>query len=355
MNKKSFLFIIEDLYGGGAQRSLINTAEGLRVRGHSVTVFILRDLIEHHIPTELKIVNLAIVNQFTKAFSNVWLEKIQAKFISSKIREISPDVILSCSCDKITRHIQHSNIWYWIKSNMLASRYTEQEKIKAKRKLIRFYDGKKVIGCSQGIIDSLLNEVGLKASETRVIYNPYDQREFIEKAAERVELPKQDFFISVGTFEHRKRHDRLLEAYKDSRVTTPLVIMGKGKKDEEEQLRLLVKKFDIEDKVIILGYKKNPYPFIAHAKALILTSDGEGLPRVLIEALLLQTPVISVDCPSGPSEILTGNLKPFLVPMNDIKKLAMAIKTMDTQSPLITTENYSKFLSENVIPKFESL
>lgn len=150
MNSKRFVFVIEDLYGGGAQKSLINTAEGLRQRGHRVTVFILRDLIEHRLPPELEVINLALVNGVTKALSNVLVEKWQAWRIARAIRRLAPDVVLSCSCDKITRHLDHPNLWFWVKSNMLASRYTPKAKAKAKAKLQRFYNGRKVIGCSQG-------------------------------------------------------------------------------------------------------------------------------------------------------------------------------------------------------------
>ena len=352
---KKFLFIIEDLYGGGAQKSLINTAEGLRLRGHDVTVFILRDIIEHRLPPMLKVINLSVVNALTKAISNPLVEKLQAWKISRQINRLNPDVILSCSCDKITRHLRHPNLWFWVKSNMLASRYTEEAKEKARKKLLRFYTGRKVIGCSQGVVDGLLNEVHLRPSEIRAIFNPYEREGFLRMSDEKVSIPVGDYLISVGTYESRKRHDRLLRAYKMSGVSTPLVILGKGKPGEEERIREYVKELGLEEKVIFPGYQLNPYPFIRHAKALILTSDGEGLPRVLIEALLLQTPVISVDCPSGPKEILSDELSPFLIPLNDEGKLADAIRTMDSCPVVIKEKHFEKFLSANVLPKFEAL
>ena len=103
------------------------------------------------------------------------------------------------------------------------------------------------------------------------------------------------------------------------------------------------------------GYHHNPYPWIASAKAVILTSDAEGLPRVLIEALMLHVPVISTDCPSGPREILTGELASFLVAQEDEKGLADAISRMDKASIKIDERYYKQFLTENVIPQFEAL
>src|SRR5690606_32684391 len=138
-------------------------------------------------------------------------------------------------------------------------------------------------------------------------------------------------------------------------VTTPLVLLGKGKGDQEARLRDSISELGLADRVMLLGYKTNPYPYIKNARALILTSDAEGLPRVLIEALLLGTPVISVDCPSGPREILRGVLSDFLIPMEDESALASAIARMDRAPVEVTPELYAPFLKETVLPQFEAL
>ena len=355
MNSKRFVFVIEDLYGGGAQKSLINTAEGLRQRGHTVTVFILRDLIEHRLPPEREVINLALVNGVTKAISNVLVEKWQAWRIARAIRRLAPDVVLSCSCDKITRHLDHPNLWFWVKSNMLASRYTPKAKAKAKAKLQRFYNGRKVIGCSLGVVEGLLQDAELTPERILAIYNPYEREGFVRMAAEPADLPAGEYLINVGTFEHRKRHDRLLRAYRASGVQTPLLLLGKGKPEEEARVRELIGELGLTSRVILPGYQTTPYPYIKHAKALILTSDGEGLPRVLIESLFLGTPIVSVDCPSGPKEILSGELAAFLVPLQDEAALADAIARMDAAPVTITADYYQPFLAESVLPQFEAL
>jgi len=148
-------------------------------------------------------------------------------------------------------------------------------------------------------------------------------------------------------------HDRLLRAYHASGVQTPLVLLGKG--NQEATIRTLIDKLGLQDRVTLLGYHTNPYPYIQGAKALILTSDAEGLPRVLIEALMLHTPVISVDCPSGPSEILTQELADFLIAPDNEKGLADAIKRMDQAPVPVKAKHYGQFLAETVLPQFEAL
>lgn len=351
---KRFAFVISDFYGGGAQKVLLNTAEELRSRGHMVRVYTLRERIEHEIPKELEIINLAVINKATKALSNTFIEKLQAKYIKKALLEFKPEVVISCSCDKITRHISGFNMYFWIHGNSFAAtEESKQKKVIAKQKKI--YLGKKLIVVSEGIRESLTQGIGLDNKDIQVIYNPFDQDLIIQKSKQYIKPPFPEYFIHVGTFEIRKRHDRLLEAYHLSKSKTPLVLMGKGNSEDEKRITKKIKYLNLHDRVTIIPFQANPYPYIAKSKALILTSDQEGLPTVLIEALLLHTPIISVDCPSGPNEILTGSLAKFLVPMEDTNALADAIHNMDDSPIAVEPQYYKKFLSSSVIPKFERL
>lgn len=355
MTIKRYAFVIKDLHGGGAQRSAIYTAEGLRQRGHDVRVFTLLDKIEHRVPEELEVTNLDLITRFTKAFSNVLLEKWQARKIVHALNEYKPDVVVSCSCDKITRHIQDFNLYFRVTSDVSTKFNNPRDRKKAFGKVRRFYKNRKVIAVSEGVRQSLTEVVGLRAAEIRVIYNPYEREPFQALAKEPVNLPEGDYLVHVGTYERRKRQDRLLRAYKASGVTTPLYLLGQGKPEEESKLRALISDLELGNRVIMHGYEINPYPFIRNAKALILTSDAEGLPRVLIEALILLTPVVSVDCPSGPREILTGDLKDFLVNREDEEALAKAIARMDQAPVEVTLEHSKPYLGQSVLPKYEAL
>ena len=78
------------------------------------------------------------------------------------------------------------------------------------------------------------------------------------------------------------------------------------------------------------GFSDNPYAFMSKASILVLSSIYEGLPNVLIEALACGCPIVSTDCPSGPSEILEKGKYGTLVPIGDIQALAQAINhTLD--------------------------
>jgi glycosyltransferase involved in cell wall biosynthesis len=95
----------------------------------------------------------------------------------------------------------------------------------------------------------------------------------------------------------------------------------------------LAQQYGITEQLIVPGFEQNPYNWIKHAKALVLSSDFEGLPTVLIEALAVGTPVISTDCTFGPSEILTGELSKYLVPVQQSEQLAKAIEQVLADKP----------------------
>ena len=117
----------------------------------------------------------------------------------------------------------------------------------------------------------------------------------------------------------------------------------------------MIEEHNLSQKLIIPGFQKNPYNWIKHADLLVLCSDHEGLPNVLVEALILQTRVVSTDCPSGPKEIL-GNLgEKYLVECNNAEALLQAMNQA-LNEPFREPDNFrNKFSSEANIIKYEQL
>lgn len=120
----------------------------------------------------------------------------------------------------------------------------------------------------------------------------------------------------MGRFHPGKRHDRLIEAYAQSGIDAPLVLLGQGKPEQEQRLRQLAQQLQVADRVLFKGFQKNPLPWIKGARMLVLSSDSEGFGNVVVEALLLDTPVASTRCPGGVTEILTGELSRGLADLN---------------------------------------
>jgi glycosyltransferase involved in cell wall biosynthesis len=102
-----------------------------------------------------------------------------------------------------------------------------------------------------------------------------------------------------------------------------LVLIGGGL--QKRRLQQLSQYLNIEKDVLLLDFVDNPYAWLAHASVFVLSSRWEGLPTVLVEALALEIPVVSTDCPSGPREILEGGKYGSLVPVGDISGMSEAI------------------------------
>jgi glycosyltransferase involved in cell wall biosynthesis len=102
-----------------------------------------------------------------------------------------------------------------------------------------------------------------------------------------------------------------------------LVILGSG--SQEAALKELADKLGVADRVHFKGQTTNPFAYMKHARALVLSSVYEGFGLVLLEAMTIGVPCISTDCPSGPAEILGNGEFGTIVPMKDAHALANAM------------------------------
>ena len=120
-------------------------------------------------------------------------------------------------------------------------------------------------------------------------------------------LEEKNFILNVGSLCYQKGQDDLLTIFSQVHRNFDdlyLVILGRG--ELEEDLKQQTITLGISDRVIFVGFDKNPYRFMSRASVFVFTSRFEGFPNALVEAMACGAPVVSFDCPTGPSEIL-GN------------------------------------------------
>jgi glycosyltransferase involved in cell wall biosynthesis len=103
-----------------------------------------------------------------------------------------------------------------------------------------------------------------------------------------------------------------------------LLILGDGPLRNE--LQSLITELDLNDSVRLQGYVDNPLKYYMHADVFVLSSHVEGLPNVLVEAMMCGCTPVSTDCPTGPREVLQDGKYGYLVPMHDQSALARGIE-----------------------------
>ena len=103
-----------------------------------------------------------------------------------------------------------------------------------------------------------------------------------------------------------------------------LAILGEG--ELREELEALVAQLGIEDKVWLPGFVENPFAYMAGSDLVVMSSKGEGLPNVLIQALCTGTPVVSTRCPTGPVDLLENGRFGKLVDVGDADVMAESIE-----------------------------
>ena len=171
---------------------------------------------------------------------------------------------------------------------------------------------------------------------TITIYNPVACPEVIAKKP--VDAP-QNYILFFGRLEEEiKNFSLLLNAFQQSKVYetgTKLLLVGNG--SSREFIEAKIKELHLADFVQLLSFQKNVVPYIQHAKCTILTSRFEGFPMSIVESLAAGTPVISVDCETGPKEIIQNRQNGLLVPNYDVKALSHAIIDMISDENLYQT------------------
>lgn len=202
------------------------------------------------------------------------------------------------------------------------------------------------------------------------IYNAVNPERLQQMATEPLPsgLAPHPFLLCVERLEETQKDlTTLLHAYallrrrlEEKTITPPhLYIIGKGR--DEAMLKALTHRLGLDAYVRFLGFQSNPYPWMHQAAAVVHSAKFEGLPTVLIEALMLDSLIVATDCPTGPREILANGRAGILVPVADADAMATALETLLTDFHLQTTlrqgiQIHKKtFLPETAIRALEGL
>lgn len=352
-----FAFVLTDLSGGGAEKAILNIASHLVSCGHNVDIILLRNIIKYPLHHSLNLTTLADNPSFGWFGKRLLVYKL-SKLIEKKSEKQAFDVIVSTLplADEIALMAKLPNHWCRIANTLSieVSKLALSNVVKSIRRYKRYqqrYNAKQLITVSEGVKQDLQENFHLKDTDIRVIYNPFDPLYIQQRAQEPFDIPQQPYVIHVGRFSVQKRHDVLLEAYAKIHNSHLLVLLT----NENEALRQLIAKNDLSERIIVTGFQVNPYSWMANAALLILSSDHEGMPNVIIESLMVETPVVSTDCPSGPREILGELHEQCLVPVGNVKQLAKTIDWALDNACDMSDIDLTIYQAANSIEAYEAL
>lgn len=208
----------------------------------------------------------------------------------------------------------------------------------------------KIICVGDFVADELADNFHVPRRKLVRIYNPVDI-ELVRKLADVAASPYQSdgpHLVAAGRLAYQKGFDILLEAMALVRNSLPacgLTILGEG--ELRSELLAQRERLGLKEAVHLIGFQRNPYPYLKHADLFVLPSRFEGMPNAVIEALAVGTPVVASDCPGAVREILRDCPIARLVPPSDPQALAETIVSAlnSTHGELRPHEGLEAYLS----------
>lgn len=350
---------LPSLGGGGAERVMVRLAGGFAERGFKVDLVLARAEGPYRtdVPDTVRVVDLGA----TRVMGSL-------PGLIRYLRQHRPDAMLSALCHANVLAVVARDL-AGVATRLVVSEHNHLSASAANGKTLRErwlphlmkWSYPKVdctVAVSNGVADDLAGAIGLPRGSICVIHNPVPVQELSARAKERVEHPwfapgADPVLLGVGRLTRQKDFPTLIQAFGRLRSSRPARLMILGEGEERPVLTALVRELGLEADVALPGFVANPFAYMGRAAAFVLSSQWEGFPNVLVEAMACGTPVISTDCPSGPAEILENGRWGRLVPVGDVAALATAMaETLDDPCPPDVMRRVRDFTVDRAVDKY---
>lgn len=323
--KKRVAIVVPSLRGGGAERVIVNIVGKLDFNKIDLRLILLKKEGPYvqYLPDNIKVVDLKTSRVRYSIFKLI-----------KEINRFKPDVIFST--------LGHLNLAILIirklligspkiivreantPSQALRSLSTSKKLLFKFLYLLLYPTADRIVAQCEDMKQDIIDTFKINADKIVRIYNPINLNEIKQKSTEFNPYNEEDInIVAVGRLTYQKGFDVLIDSFKIVNKKIPnakLTILGEG--EWKEKLKRQIETNNLKDRVSILGFKSNPYPYYKYADLYVLSSRWEGFPNALLEALACGTKIVSTDCKSGPREILGENEYGFLVKPNDVNDLA---------------------------------
>ena len=280
---------------------------------------------------------------YIKVYDEALLSPIRRMMTGRKLRQLAAqhDVVIDFDCCHYA-YLKSVKTWKVAWFHFSFKQLMEQNRRRTQRigNHLRYYD--RIVTISQAMLDEGKEIFPWLEGRWRLIYNAKDEQLLQQRASEPVDDPRinDNYILAIERLEESQKDlSTLIRAYQllrnEYHHEEKLYLLGKGR--DEQLLRQLAERLGIADSVVFLGFSSNPYPWIAHAKAIAHSAKFEGLPTVMIESLIMGKLIVATDCPTGPREILDQGRAGLLTPIGDAAKLAESLHQVLTDNTLQTS------------------
>lgn len=339
---KRILFVIDNLTGGGAEKVLYDILRNIDLSKYKIELFLLENKGIYKEKVQKLGINIDYLFKERKdLFSNILYRKFKSMiirilryfycrypFLIRKLKNKNYDVEIAFlegySTVLIANRKNNSKKIAWVHIDL------EKHRILNKNiERISYQKVDKIICVSEDSKKSVLNLYPENKDKIRVVYNPIDKDNILEKSKEKIEIKKDKLnVITVGRLNYQKGYDILLQTHKKlikEGLNYNLIILGEG--PERKNLEKYIKDNNLEKNIQLLGFKENPYSYLKEADIFVSSSRYEGYPLVLCEAVCLGKPIIATNC-TGPKEILENSRYGLMAEVENVDDLAEKMKKL---------------------------
>lgn len=334
MNKKRVLFLMPDLPSGGAEKVLIDILRNFDHNVYDVTL-----LLEYRQGVYLKDIPREVRLRTMYGASNIWLERwhrllgilhcyhlhhsiVHKLLLLFALRGLKFDTIVSFMEGEAVRLHSYimdraANNVSWVHIDLKTKHWSQVFFKNDEQEQAAYAAMDKVMFVSGEARRRFLELFNIDAEKCVVQYNLIDAATIKQLAASKIVAKEKLTICMVGRLNPQKRYDRALRAVKrlkDYGLDFVLWILGEG--GLEGELRAMIDELGITDCVQLKGFVKPSYAYMKAADVYWNTSDAEGYPLVVCEALCLGLPVVATDI-CGTNEILGGGSYGLLTQEDD--------------------------------------
>ena len=347
--------LIDAVSDSGVTRVVLTLGQAMISAGHRVTVLTCRDSaysaagLDSHL---LRLPGLLEPPRWRRRllgarFAALTSAQSDSAALDAWVRRERPDFVFIHGLSALRFHrarCRHAIVAHSTKSKMLLPGASTPWRPLWRSLYARVYRNQDIVAVSAGARDDLVGQLGADPARVFCIHNPCDIERITRLAKASVDdLPERPFFVAAGRAVRAKRFDLMVRAFARCDVDADLLILGQGRKFC--RYAKLARQLGVGGRVHFPGFRDNPYPYFPQARAMVLSSDYEGMPTALIESLVCGTPVVSTDCPSGPREILRDRFREYLVPCGSVDELATGMRRV-----FLAPYEYPKALLEVFAP-----